>query len=46
MRKTAKTPRSKAHVKLPDLKPKKQPKGGMSRPDPPTGFNDNLTLLR
>ena len=42
MRSTPTSPQSKANVKLPDLKPKKNPKGGIK----PTGFNDNLTLLR
>ena len=44
MRKSAKKSTPKANVKLPDLKPKRNPKGG--RPEPPTGFNDNITLLR
>ncbi len=42
MRSTVKKSTSKAHVKLPDLKPKKNPKGGAK----PTGFNDNITLLQ
>jgi hypothetical protein len=35
------TPRLKTSVKLPELKPKKDPKGGLK-----TGFHDNLTLVR
>jgi hypothetical protein len=35
------TPRPKTSVKLPELKPKKDPRGGLK-----VGFNDNLTLVR
>jgi hypothetical protein len=35
------TPQPKTSVKLPELKPKKDPRGGLK-----SGFNDNLTLVR
>ena len=34
-------PKPKTQIKLPELKPKKDPRGGR-----PAGFNDNITLVR
>lgn len=38
-------PKPKTQTRLPELTPKKDPRGGTGAPKP-VGFNDNITLVR